>query len=242
MCDAYIGNFQEKMFKQYNATSNEMMIYPNLYSAVFSCIAALIGDEITPAIQFIQLNPTCIHAIMAYSLLNIIGIYFVLASLERFGATTTTFVTSLRKAVSVIISFLLFTNPFSMYYAIGGALTAAGIYLNVHAKQYNTKQPSSDKSIKHNVELNSIATSNTYNDTEPLVDKSSNTTNTNTTNGVYTIPSSTTVLKPVIDDNDIDIAAYMNSDNDTITQKINPVDIQSWLKQSDAAVNKRLKT
>jgi len=43
-------------------------------------------------------------------------------------------VTSLRKGLSVVISFVLFSKPFNLQYLAGGLIVLLGIYLNVASK------------------------------------------------------------------------------------------------------------
>ena len=53
---------------------------------------------------------------------------------RQFGAFTTVAVTSMRKALSIAISFLLFSKPFTINYLFGGLIVLFGIYLNLVAK------------------------------------------------------------------------------------------------------------
>ena len=136
VADALIGNLQEKMFSTFQTTANEMMTYSSLWAAGLSLLACAVeGDTITLALAHLAANPWALLAVLLYALLNIVGIYFVLVMIALFGATLTTFTTSLRKGLSVVLSFMLYEKPFAVGYVIGGVATVAGVALNMRAAQ-----------------------------------------------------------------------------------------------------------
>lgn len=61
----------------------------------------------------------------------------VLTLVRSSGATTAVTVTTVRKAMSVALSFIFFTKPFTMQYVWSGLIIVLGIYLNVYSKRYN---------------------------------------------------------------------------------------------------------
>lgn len=52
------------------------------------------------------------------------------------GAFAAVTVTTCRKAVTIIISFLVFQKPFSFQYVYSGAIVVGGIYLNLYSKSH----------------------------------------------------------------------------------------------------------
>ena len=71
---------------------------------------------------------------LIYSITGYLGVQVVLTMVRQFGAFTTVAVTSMRKALSIAISFLLFSKPFTINYVFGGLIVLFGIYLNLVAK------------------------------------------------------------------------------------------------------------
>ena len=51
-----------------------------------------------------------------------------------YGALLAVTVTTCRKAVTIIISFLVFSKPFTVQYVFAGGVTFLGIFLNVYSK------------------------------------------------------------------------------------------------------------
>ena len=52
---------------------------------------------------------------------------------RRFGALLAVTVTSFRKVLSIVLSFVAFSKPFSVAYIYGGSLVLAGVYMNTLA-------------------------------------------------------------------------------------------------------------
>jgi solute carrier family 35 (adenosine 3'-phospho 5'-phosphosulfate transporter), member B3 len=64
-----------------------------------------------------------------------LGIQIVLTLVRTSGATTAVTVTTTRKAMSILVSFIFFKKPFTWQYAWSGLVIVLGIYLNVYSKK-----------------------------------------------------------------------------------------------------------
>jgi hypothetical protein len=62
------------------------------------------------------------------------GEFFVMALVKQFGALVAATVTSSRKLMSIMASFMLFPKPFTMIYIIGTVQVFFGIGLEVYLK------------------------------------------------------------------------------------------------------------
>lgn len=69
-----------------------------------------------------------------FSLTGYFGISFVLALIKLYGALVAVTVTTGRKAMTIVLSFLFFSKPFTFQYLWGGLLVVFGIFLNVYSK------------------------------------------------------------------------------------------------------------
>ncbi|XP_069880700.1 adenosine 3'-phospho 5'-phosphosulfate transporter 2 isoform X2 [Dipodomys merriami] len=102
--DAVIGNVQEKAMKLHNASNSEM-------------------------------NPVQTYGYaFLFSLTGYFGISFVLALIKIFGALLAVTVTTGRKAMTIVLSFICFAKPFTFQYVWSGLLVVLGIFLNVYSK------------------------------------------------------------------------------------------------------------
>jgi adenosine 3'-phospho 5'-phosphosulfate transporter B3 len=135
--DAAIGNVQEKTMKGSNVRASEMIYQSYSLGSVLVLLVCLLHGEMGPA------TALCADAgwinvagpIVLFSVCGYLGLNVVLELVQTYGALTTVIVTNLRKAVSIIISFVFFPKPFVWGYLWGGLILMAGISLNFYANQ-----------------------------------------------------------------------------------------------------------
>ena len=137
VADAIIGNLQERVMKNHPTTSNaEFIYYSYLLGSIYLFVCLSISGNLMSGFQaFAKENLLFSYGIaLIYSITGYLGVQVVLTMVRQFGAFTTVAVTSMRKALSIAISFLLFSKPFTINYVFGGLIVLSGIYLNLVAK------------------------------------------------------------------------------------------------------------
>ncbi|CAP28785.3 Protein CBR-PST-2 [Caenorhabditis briggsae] len=135
LADAVIGNIQEKNMKKYGGSSNEVVLYSYGIGSVFIFTYVVLSGEIFSAIPFFLENSwkTFGYALI-FSFLGYLGVNVVLTHIKVFGALVAVTVTTLRKALTIILSFLLFSKPFTIEYVYAGSVVMLAIYLNLYSK------------------------------------------------------------------------------------------------------------
>ncbi|XP_026805206.1 adenosine 3'-phospho 5'-phosphosulfate transporter 2 [Rhopalosiphum maidis] len=133
-CDALIGNFQEKMMKKHNASNAEIVLYSYFVGFLYLLFVLLVSGQLRDGTEFCIQNPVTYLYIFLFSLSGFFGVQAVLALIRTCGALVAVTVTTCRKAVTIVISFLLFSKPFTFQYVWAGLLIVLGIYLNVLGK------------------------------------------------------------------------------------------------------------
>ena len=137
VADAIIGNLQEKVMKNHPQAVNAEFIHFSyaigfIYLLVCLCLT---GNVISGYQAFASENPLTSYGItLVYSISGYLGVQVVLTMVRQFGAFTAVAVTSMRKALSIAVSFILFSKPFTLTYVVGGIIVLFGIYLNLVAK------------------------------------------------------------------------------------------------------------
>ena len=137
VADAIIGNLQEKVMKNYPSASNAEFIH---FSYAIGFLYLFIGMILTGNLRdgfeaFAKEDLSISYGIsLVYSITGYLGVQVVLTMVRQFGAFTAVAVTSMRKALSIVISFVLFSKPFTVNYVYGGIIVLLGIYLNLVAK------------------------------------------------------------------------------------------------------------
>eukprot|EP00051_Salpingoeca_urceolata_P016061 m.211850 g.211850 ORF g.211850 m.211850 type:complete len:324 (-) comp18579_c0_seq5:63-1034(-) len=137
VADAMIGNVQEKNMKQHNVTNTEMVHYSYGIGVVIIFAICLANGQLYGGTQHCQQLPLTQTAVpmVLFSVSGYLGVSFVLSLVKSFGALTAVTVTNLRKAFTMVLSFLVFPKPFAFQYLVGGGLVFAGIGLSVYSKQ-----------------------------------------------------------------------------------------------------------
>lgn len=69
------------------------------------------------------------------SITGYLGIQVVLNLVRHFSAVTAVTVTTTRKVMSIVVSFIFFAKPFTWQYVWSGMIIVLGIYLNVYSKR-----------------------------------------------------------------------------------------------------------
>jgi len=132
--DAVIGNVQEKTMRAYAATNSEMVLFSYAIGFVYILIGEIVTGELAPALTYCNENPKIYFLSFLFSLVGYIGILFVLSMVKSYGALLAVTVTTMRKALSIIMSFIFFTKPFTIQYVWSGLIVFSGIILSIYSK------------------------------------------------------------------------------------------------------------
>jgi len=111
--------FQEKSMKSFNACNAEVIFYSYSIGSIISFVYILItGDLISGINAFGENAYQSYGMVLVFSITGYFGMQAVLSLVRTFGAFVAVTVTSMRKAVSVVISFILFSKPFTLQYLV----------------------------------------------------------------------------------------------------------------------------
>ncbi|XP_060078787.1 adenosine 3'-phospho 5'-phosphosulfate transporter 2-like [Ylistrum balloti] len=133
--DGAIGNVQEKALKQYSSSNSEMVLYSYSIGFLYILVGLIISQSLLPAYEFCKNYPRETYGYaMIFSVFGYLGVNVVLSLVKTFGALIAVTVTTCRKAVTIILSFIFFTKPFTYQYIWSGLIVILGIYLNVYSK------------------------------------------------------------------------------------------------------------
>ncbi|XP_060658378.1 adenosine 3'-phospho 5'-phosphosulfate transporter 2 [Drosophila nasuta] len=136
LCDAAIGNVQEKAMREHKAPSSEVVFYSYGLGFVYLFVIMLLTGNFFSGFAFCLAHPLETFGYgFLFSLSGYLGIQFVLALVRSSGAPLAATVTTARKAVTIAFSFVLFSKPFTVQYLWSGLIVVLGIYLNVYSKK-----------------------------------------------------------------------------------------------------------
>lgn len=135
VADAIIGNVQEKAMKTYAASNNEVVLYSYSIGSIYIFAIILLSGDMIDSFDFFAKHPIKTYGFISiYSLVGYLGVNVVLTLVRVVGALMAVTVTTMRKAVTIILSFYFFAKPFSIEYVWAGLIVLFAIYLNVYNK------------------------------------------------------------------------------------------------------------
>lgn len=143
LCDAIIGNVQEKAMRQHQASNNEVVFYSYAIASVYLIVITLVSNILIEGFVYCSSEDAVkmYSNIFLLSLSGYMGLQAVLTLVRICGATVAVTVTTFRKVLSIIISFLLFSKPFVFQYVWSGMLVILAIYLNHYSKKHPNYMP-----------------------------------------------------------------------------------------------------
>jgi len=127
--DAATSNYEEAVFfrSASPASQAEVMTFASLFGCGWALLLDLLfSDELKPAIKHTMHHPTVLPMLVGSSVCGYVSVSFVLLLIKLYGATVTEMVKSMRKVITVVLSFALYPKPISfMYYLGGGAVLSS---------------------------------------------------------------------------------------------------------------------
>eukprot|EP00271_Cylindrocystis_brebissonii_P005997 TRINITY_DN1849_c0_g1_i1.p1 TRINITY_DN1849_c0_g1~~TRINITY_DN1849_c0_g1_i1.p1 ORF type:complete len:366 (+),score=58.71 TRINITY_DN1849_c0_g1_i1:388-1485(+) len=126
--DALLGNFQEVIFTiNPGTTQTEMLFCSSVLGVFFLAVPCVLIGEFTVAFQRCAENPYVYLVLFGEACATFIGQMSVLTLVILFGAATTALVTTARKAVTLFLSYLVFSKPFTLQHLFGMMLIFIGV-------------------------------------------------------------------------------------------------------------------
>jgi adenosine 3'-phospho 5'-phosphosulfate transporter B3 len=121
--DAICANFEEKNFFRCEnpSTTQEVLCFASLIGTFYGLIPFLASGKASVAIAHSMQYTQVVPMIMGFSVLGYSSVSFILSLIKYYGATEAEIIKSLRKVLSIVISFILFPKALNWKYIAGFA-------------------------------------------------------------------------------------------------------------------------
>ncbi|KAF7828323.1 UDP-galactose/UDP-glucose transporter 2-like [Senna tora] len=130
--DAFVGNFQEAIFTMNPETTQmEMLFCSTVVGLPFLAVPMILSGELYQAWNSCAKHPYVYAVLVFEAMATYVGQVSVLSLIAIFGAATTAMVTTARKAVTLLLSYLIFTKPLTEQHMTGLLLITTGIVLKM---------------------------------------------------------------------------------------------------------------
>ena len=142
VCDAMLYVVEEGVvFGQYRADKHELLMYYSGFNVPLSLLVLLSSGSFSTGWDYVQMDWRFTTLVLAFSFCNYIGTKYVLQLIQEYDSTMAVLCTSLRKVVTVIVSYTLYPRPVSIYHAIGLAAVVGWSYSHVYYYERGSGTP-----------------------------------------------------------------------------------------------------
>eukprot|EP00744_Colponema_vietnamica_P022222 GILI01031893.1.p1 GENE.GILI01031893.1~~GILI01031893.1.p1 ORF type:complete len:310 (+),score=26.40 GILI01031893.1:83-931(+) len=134
-CDALLYVGEEKYcFEIYKAPSGEVILFTYGFAALNSLVTLITSGGVISALAFIEAQPIFPLLVIAFSLCNFFGTHYLLGIVSEFDSNAAVIVTSTRKMCTVLLSFLVYPKPFTLFHFMGLLCVSGGIFIYEYSR------------------------------------------------------------------------------------------------------------
>jgi adenosine 3'-phospho 5'-phosphosulfate transporter B3 len=139
IADAILPNAQERLFSS-GSSRLEVTFYTNAFTLIAMTITTVASGDLMRVIDLaLKSDTNLITYMVVYTFISYIAISAFMAIVKKYGGVTAVLLSTARKAMTLILSFILFPKQFSWYYVLGAILVLGGLLVVSLAKQYKKK-------------------------------------------------------------------------------------------------------
>ncbi|KAF2313224.1 hypothetical protein P3X46_029962 [Hevea brasiliensis] len=130
--DSLMGNLQEAIFTMNSSTTQiEVLFCSTVVGLPFLIPPMILTGELIKAWNSCSQHPYVYGVLVFEAMATFIGQVSVLSLIAIFGAAATAMITTARKAVTLLLSYMIFTKPLTEQHGTGLLLIAMGIILKM---------------------------------------------------------------------------------------------------------------
>lgn len=133
--DGFTSTFQDKLFKGYQMTIYNQILYVQSFSAGFSILGLLTAGQLGPAFAFVARHPDALASILTLSAAATVGQLFISHTIKTYGALVFATVMTTRQFISILLSCILFAHPLSAGQWVGTGAVFGALYYKALSKK-----------------------------------------------------------------------------------------------------------
>lgn len=171
VADAILPNAQERLFRQ-GSSRLEVTVFSNLFTFLAMGFITLSNGTLFKFAKVMAQDRTIALYFGLYTVLSYISISCYMTLVKRFGGVTAVLLTTARKAMTLVLSFLLFPKGFSWLYVHGsllvlGACMVASIFKKLEKVPFQRKRSSEYSMNYRDKAAEDVQSSTTQSDDQP---------------------------------------------------------------------------
>ncbi|XP_030200362.1 adenosine 3'-phospho 5'-phosphosulfate transporter 1 [Gadus morhua] len=131
--DSFTSNWQDHLFK-YKMSSVQMMFGVNLFSCLFAVGSLLEQGALVEALAFMHRHPDFACHAALLSVCSACGQLFIFYTISQFGAAVFTIIMTLRQAIAILLSCLLYGHAVTAMGVLGIGVVFLALFLRLYAR------------------------------------------------------------------------------------------------------------
>ena len=123
---AILPNAQERLFGM-GASRVEVTFFTNIFTLIAMTAMTLASGDLVAIIRHAMVDHQLALYMEVYTAVSYVAISTYMQLVKRFGGVAAVYLTTARKAMTLVLSFLLFPKDFSWFYVTGAGLVLGGL-------------------------------------------------------------------------------------------------------------------
>lgn len=133
VCDALLGPYQKRALSG-GVSISELMLAQSGFGGAFMLVTCTLDGTLRPGIALLLSDAAVCTTLMLWALAITTGTALVLRLVDEYSAVTAIVVTTVRKALTLFASFMLFPKHLGIGHPLGAALVFGSAFLTLKAK------------------------------------------------------------------------------------------------------------
>ena len=127
VADAVLPNAQERMFRL-GSSRLELTFFTNFFTLIAMTVTTLASGDLVRVVKLAMTSDTnLITYMVVYTFVAYVAISAFMMIVKNYGGVTAVLLSTARKGMTLILSFLLFPKNFSWFYVLGASLVLGGL-------------------------------------------------------------------------------------------------------------------
>ena len=110
--DGFTSTFQDKLFKGYQMTIYNQIMYVQAFSAGFSILGLISAGQLLDSLSFVMRHPDALSSMLILSAAATIGQLFISHTIKTYGALLFATVMTTRQFISILLSCIFLLSEF----------------------------------------------------------------------------------------------------------------------------------
>jgi len=140
--DGFTSTLQERLFKGYNMSTYQQMLYVSLASSILSLLALMSQGELLSSMAFSFTYPSFFVQALSLSLCAVFGVMVIYTTVKEFGALIFATIMTTRQLLNILLSCIIYLHPLTIMQWVGVAMVFGTMYVKSSDKKDSSSRHS----------------------------------------------------------------------------------------------------